>query len=163
MYYEVCKIINIYRDLINCSQKPEISLVPIGMVWAIFSNFSLVQHLDQNFSYFDQLLLQGFEISTSIIIGDDVLKFRNMERTQKCMLPDLIFVIFSPQMYFLGSIFLHMKARKVWQNSPKFLNIWRNFQFPHNCHTWKVEISPHDNFFFTNIIRDIRGKYELWV
>ena len=42
MFYEVCKIINIYRDLIDCSQKPEISLVPIGRVWAIFSNFSLV-------------------------------------------------------------------------------------------------------------------------
>ena len=127
MFYEVCKIINIYRDLIDCSQKPEISLVPIGRVWAIFSNFSLVQHLDQNFSYFDQLLLLGFEISTSIIIGDDVLKFRNMERNQKWMLPDLIFVIFSPQMYFLGSIFLHMKVHKLWQNFPKFPKISQNF------------------------------------
>ena len=33
----------------------------------------------------------------------------------------------------------------------KFLHMWRNFQFPHNCHTWKAEISPHDNFFSTNI------------
>ena len=38
-------------------------------------------------------------------------------------LSHLIFVIFSPQMYFLGSIFLHMKARKLWQNLPKFLHI----------------------------------------
>ena len=33
---------------------------------------------------------------------------------------DLIFVIFSPQMYFWRSIFLHMKVRKLWQN--KFCN-----------------------------------------
>ena len=33
----------------------------------------------------------------------------------------------------------------------KFLHMWKNFQFPHNCHTWKAEISPHDNFFSTNI------------
>ena len=39
--------------------------------------------------------------------------------------------------------------------------MWRNFQFPHNCHTWKAEISPHDNFFSTNIIRDIRDKYQV--
>ena len=75
-----------------------------------------MQHLDQNFSYFDQLLLLGFEISTSIIIGDDVLKFRNMERNQKWMLPDLIFVIFSPQMYFLGSIFLHINCSRISQS-----------------------------------------------
>ena len=30
---------------------------------------------------------------------------------------------FSPQMYFLGSIFLHMKACKLWQNLPKFLHM----------------------------------------
>ena len=36
---------------------------------------------------------------------------------------NLIFVIFPPQMYFLGSIFLHMKARKLWQNLPKFLHM----------------------------------------
>ena len=45
----------------------------------------------------------------------------------------------------------------------KFLHMWRNFQFPHNCHTWKAEISPHDNFFSTNIIRNIRDKYELCI
>ena len=28
----------------------------------------------------------------------------------------------------------------------KFLHTWRNFQFPNNCHTWKGEISPYDNF-----------------
>ena len=70
--------------------------------------------------------------------------------------PDLIVVIFSPQMYFLGSIFLHMKARKLWQNFPKishffqnipkFLHIWRNFNFPHNCYIWKAEISPQEIF-----------------
>ena len=43
----------------------------------------------------------------------------------------------------------------------KFLHMMRNFQFPHNCHTWKAEISPHDNFFSTNIIRDIRDKYQV--
>ena len=32
---------------------------------------------------------------------------------------DLIFVIFSPQLYFLGSIFLHV-TRKFWQHLPKF-------------------------------------------
>ena len=35
------------------------------------------------------------------------------------MCSDLIFVIFSPQM-FLGSIFLHMKARKLWRDFPNF-------------------------------------------
>ena len=42
------------------------------------------------------------------------------------------------------------------------IHMWRNFHFPHNCHTWKAEISPHDNFFPMNIIRDIRDIYELW-
>ena len=36
---------------------------------------------------------------------------------------DLIFVIFLHKCIFLGSIFLHMKARKLWQNLPKFLKI----------------------------------------
>ena len=40
---------------------------------------------------------------------------------------DLIFVIFSPQMFFLGSIFFHMKACKFWQNLPKFPKISQNF------------------------------------
>ena len=30
--------------------------------------------------------------------------------------PDLISVIFSPQMYFWAQFFLHMEARKLWQN-----------------------------------------------
>ena len=59
-------------------------------------------------------------------------------------------------MYFLGSIFLHMKARKLWQNLPKSLKFSQHFSiFP--------KISPHDNFFSTNIIWDICDKYELWV
>ena len=70
---------------------------------------------------------------------------------------DLIFVIFSNVL--LGSIFLHMKALKLRQKFPKFLQMWRNFQFPHNCHTWKAEISLRDIFCYTNIIRDIRDKY----
>ena len=44
----------------------------------------------------------------------------------------------------------------------KFLHMWRNFQFSHNCHTWKAEMSLHDNFFSTNIIRDICDKYQVW-
>ena len=44
----------------------------------------------------------------------------------------------------------------------KFLYRWRNFQFPYNCHTWKAEISPHDNFFSTNNISDISDKYQVW-
>ena len=54
----------------------------------------------------------------------------------------------------LGSIFLHMNARKLWQNLPKFPKISQNFpKFP--------KIFPHDNFFSTNIICDICDKYEL--
>ena len=30
-----------------------------------------------------------------------------------------------------------------------------------NCHTWKAEISPQDNFVSTNIILDIRDKYQV--
>ena len=41
--------------------------------------------------------------------------------------------------------------------------MWRNFRFPHNCHTWKAEIFHHDNFFSTNIICDICDKYQLCV
>ena len=67
---------------------------------------------------------------------------------------NLIFVIFSPQMYFLGPFSLHMKARQLWQNLPTILKISQNFpKFP--------KISPHDNFFSTNIICDICDKYEL--
>ena len=43
----------------------------------------------------------------------------------------------------------------------KFLHMWRNFQFPHNCHTWKAKICPYDNFFFTNNISVIIDKYEV--
>ena len=43
----------------------------------------------------------------------------------------------------------------------KFLHMWRNFQFPHNCHKWKAEISPHDNVFSTNNISDISDKYQV--
>ena len=39
--------------------------------------------------------------------------------------------------------------------------MWRNFQFPHNCPTWKAEISPHDNFFSTNNTTDISDKYQV--
>ena len=39
--------------------------------------------------------------------------------------------------------------------------MWRNFKFPHNCHTWKAEIFHHDNFFSKNIIRDISDKYQV--
>ena len=45
----------------------------------------------------------------------------------------------------------------MWRHR-KFLHMWRNFQFPYNYNTWKAEISPHDNFFSTNIIRD---KYQV--
>ena len=44
-----------------------------------------------------------------------------------------------------------------------FLHMWRNFQFPHNRHTWKAEISSHDNLFSTNNISDISDKYEVWL
>ena len=79
----------------------------------------------------------------------------------------------------LGSIFLHMKARKLarfstsytchmWRISNfstyvtwrhlKFLHMRRNAQFFYNCHSWKAEISPHDNFFSTYYISD---KYHI--
>ena len=45
----------------------------------------------------------------------------------------------------------------------KFLHVWRNFQFPHNFHTWKAEICPHDNFFSTNNIGDISDKYQVCI
>ena len=38
-----------------------------------------------------------------------------------------------------------------------------NFRFLHICHVEISEMSPHDNFFSTNMIRDIREKYQLWV
>ena len=147
MFYEVCKIINIYRDLINCSQKPEISLVPIGMVWAIFSNFSLVQHLDQNFSYFDQLLLLGFEISTSIIIGDDFWSSETWKEIRNGCFQTSYLSFFLHKCTFWAQFFL--KARKLWQNLPKFPKISQNFS------TWQ--------FFSTNMICDICDKYELWI
>ena len=90
--------------------------------------------------------------------------------------PDLIFVIFSPQMYFWAQFFSTWKrinfGKKcinfaymatfstshtchMWRISDfstsvmwrhlKFVHMWRNFQFPPNYHTWKAEISPHDN------------------
>ena len=39
--------------------------------------------------------------------------------------------------------------------------MWRNFQFPHNCHTWKAEISPRAIFYSTNNISDISDKYQV--
>ena len=42
----------------------------------------------------------------------------------------IIFVIFSPQMYFWAP----------------FFDMQRNCQIPHNCHTWKAKISLYDNF-----------------
>ena len=116
-----------------------------------------------------------------------------METRTRHSVPNLIFVIFSPKMYFWAQFFSTWKrvncGKKcinfaymatfstshtchMWRISDfstsvmwrhlKFLHMWRNFQFPHNCHTWKAEISPHDNFFSTNIIRDIRDKYQVW-
>ena len=38
----------------------------------------------------------------------------------------------------------------------KFLHMCRNFQFPHNCHLRKAEVSPHDN------ISNISDKYQVW-
>ena len=35
--------------------------------------------------------------------------------------------------------------------------MWRNFQFSHNCHTWKAEISPYDDFLSNYNISD---KYQ---
>ena len=62
----------------------------------------------------------------------------------------------------LGSIILHIKARKLWQNFPTFPKIFQIFpKFPHNCHTLKAEIFHHDNFFSKNIIRDISDKYQV--
>ena len=49
------------------------------------------------------------------------------ERLERWMLRPHICHFFSPQMYFLGSIFLHMKVRKLWQNLPKLLKISQNF------------------------------------
>ena len=39
--------------------------------------------------------------------------------------------------------------------------IWRQLKFLHNCHTWKADISPHDNFFSTNNISIISDKYQV--
>ena len=43
----------------------------------------------------------------------------------------------------------------------KFLHMWKYFQFPHKCHTWKAEIFPQDNFFSKKLIRDFRDKYQV--
>ena len=58
------------------------------------------------------------------------------------MLPDLTFVIFSSTNVLLGSIFLHMKASKLWQNLPKFPILSQKFP----------KISPYANFLWTNIV-----------
>ena len=50
-----------------------------------------------------------------------------------------------------GLNFFHMEARKISQNFSKFYKISQYFS----------KIPPHDNFFSTNIIRDICDKYEL--
>ena len=48
----------------------------------LLSNFSLVQHLDQNSSYFDQLLLLGFEIRRGV--RSDAQLSSTETRFQKC-------------------------------------------------------------------------------
>ena len=68
----------------------------------------------------------GMPVAARIVGGQDAKLGQVNKET------DLMFVIFSPQMYFLGSIFLHMKVCKLWQNLPKFPKIY-----------------PHDNFFST--------------
>ena len=52
----------------------------------------------------------------------------------------------------------------MWRNL-KFLHVAdvKKFRFLHICHVDKSEISPHDRFFSTDIIRDIRDKYEVCV
>ena len=86
---------------------------------------------------------------------------------------DLIFVIFSPQMYFSAYMvtFSTSHTCHMWRISDfstfvmwrhlKFLHMWRNFQFPHKCHAWKAKISPHGNFFSTYNTSDISDKYEV--
>ena len=46
---------------------------------------------------------------------------------------DLIFVIFLHKCT-LGSFFLHMKARKLWQN----FVFMATLSTSHTCHTWKI-------------------------
>ena len=68
--------------------------------------------------------------------------------------PDLIFVIFLHKCTFWAQYFFHMNrvnCGKISQNVPKFPKIPSKFP----------KISQHDNFFSTNIICDIFGKYEL--
>ena len=43
----------------------------------------------------------------------------------------------------------------------KFLHMWRNFQFPHNCDSWKAEMSQHEIFISTNDISDISDRYQV--
>ena len=57
-------------------------------------------------------------------------------------------------------------VRKLWQSFPKFLKISQNFQkfhqnFP-NFSAWQFLLLLLLFFFSTNIIHDIRDKYELW-
>ena len=54
----------------------------------------------------------------------------------------------------LGSIFLHMKARKLWQIIKKIayiLHIWRRFLHHTHAICGEFQISPHLSFFSPNI------------
>ena len=58
-------------------------------------------------------------------------------------------------MYFLGSIFLHMKARKLWQNLPKFPKFFKNFsKFPNisqNFSTWQFFLHKYNLWYLWQI------------
>ena len=59
---------------------------------------------------------------------------------------------FSPQLYFLGSIFLHMKARKLWQNLPKFPKISQKFpKFSQNFSTWQFFLHKYNLWYLWQI------------
>ena len=76
---------------------------------------------------------QGLGWSANLI--GEKLTFLTIMSTK---IAELIFVIFSPQMNFFGSIFLHMKAGKLWQNLPKFPKIFQNFsKISQNISTWQ--------------------------
>ena len=56
---------------------------------------------------------------------------------------------------------LDFSTSVMWRNL-KLIHMWTNFSFLHMFHVQNFEISPHDRFFSTDMIRDIRDKYDVY-
>ena len=100
----------------------------------------------------------GFNFFTHDILRQNSVNNRSSNKTAKIAINFAYMATFSTSHTCYMWRISDFSESVMWRHM-KFLHMWRNCQFPHNCHTWKAEISPHDNF---SPLSDISDKYQVW-